>query len=193
MTAQALQGKEILAQNLKAYRIMFKMSQLEMAKRVHMSCRGYGKLERQEVAACLDTIDKVAAYLELTPAMLLCPGMMCLLSDVEPEKYPKQIIKEETSTKEKTNKEKARKEKTSKKRKQSENAELIAGEDLSSEAHVDDIKAQWMSEDVVLAAPFEDLVEDINEDIYEDLCSSDDAEWPGSKADSEEYIDNLEE
>ena len=58
MTAQALQGKEILAQNLKAYRIMFKMSQLEMAQRVHMSYRGYGKLERQEVAACLDTIDK---------------------------------------------------------------------------------------------------------------------------------------
>ena len=61
-TAQALQGKEILAQNLKAYRIMFKMSQLEMAQRVHMSYRGYGKLERQEVAACLDTIDKVADY-----------------------------------------------------------------------------------------------------------------------------------
>ena len=184
MTAQALQGKEILAQNLKAYRIMFKMSQLEMAKRVHMSYRGYGKLERQEVAACLDTIDKVAAYLELTPAMLLCPGMMCLLSDVEPEKYPKQIIKEETSTKEKTNKEKARKEKTSKKRKQSENAELIAGENLSPEAHVDDIETQWMSEDVVLAAPFEG--------IYDDFYSSDDAEWPENNADSEEYIYNTE-
>ena len=113
-TAQALQGKEILAQNLKAYRIMFKMSQLEMAQRVHMSYRGYGKLERQEVAACLDTIDKVADYLGLTPAMLLCPGMVCLLSDVDPEKYPKPKIKEQKINKDKTDKGKAKKEQTSK-------------------------------------------------------------------------------
>ena len=105
-TAQALQGKEILAQNLKAYRIMFKMSQLEMAQRVHMSYRGYGKLERQEVAACLDTIDKVADYLGLTPAMLLCPGMVCLLSDVDPEKYPKPLIKEQRIKEPKSKKEK---------------------------------------------------------------------------------------
>jgi transcriptional regulator with XRE-family HTH domain len=196
-TAQALQGKEILAQNLKAYRIMFKMSQLEMAQRVHMSYRGYGKLERQEVAACLDTIDKVADYLGLTPAMLLCPGMVCLLSDVDPEKYPKPLIKEQRIKKdkeikkEKTNKENAKKEKSSKKRKQSKNTESVEETVLPAEEYID---TQWVSEDAILSAPFEDAAEDIYEEtIYEDLYSSDDAEWLENDVNSEEYTDNTEE
>ena len=202
MIAQELQGKEILAQNLKAYRIMFKMSQLEMAQRVHMSYRGYGKLERQEVAACLDTIDKVADYLGLTPAMLLCPGMMCLLSDVDPEKYPKPKIKEKVIKKDKENKkdkekakkEKSSKEKTSKKRKQAKNAEIVEETVLPAEAYIDSFEAQWMNEDVVLSAPFEDAAEDIYEEtIYEDLYSSDDAERLENDVDSEEYTDNTEE
>ena len=199
-TAQALQGKEILAQNLKAYRIMFKMSQLEMAQRVHMSYRGYGKLERQEVAACLDTIDKVADYLGLTPAMLLCPGMVCLLSDVDPEKYPKPLIKEQRIKKdkeikkEKTNKENAKKEKSSKKRKQSKNTESVEETVLPAEEYIDNIDTQWVNEDVVLSAPFEDATEDIYEEtIYEDLYSSDDAERLENDVDSEEYTDNTEE
>ena len=199
-TAQALQGKEILAQNLKAYRIMFKMSQLEMAQRVHMSYRGYGKLERQEVAACLDTIDKVADYLGLTPAMLLCPGMVCLLSDVDPEKYPKPLIKEQRIKKdkeikkEKTNKENAKKEKSSKKRKQSKNTESVEETVLPAEEYIDNIDTQWVNEDVVLSAPFEDAAEDIYEEtIYEDLYSSDDAEWLENDVNSEEYTDNTEE
>ena len=189
MIAQELQGKEILAQNLKAYRIMFKMSQLEMAQRVHMSYRGYGKLERQEVAACLDTVDKVAGYLGLTPAMLLCPGMVCLLSDVDPEKYPKPKIKEQKIKKDKTDKGKAKKEKTSKKRKQAKNAEIVEETVLPAEAYIDSFEAQWMNEDVVLSAPFEDAAED----IYEDLYSSDDAERLENDVDSEEYTDNTEE
>ena len=199
-TAQALQGKEILAQNLKAYRIMFKMSQLEMAQRVHMSYRGYGKLERQEVAACLDTIDKVADYLGLTPAMLLCPGMVCLLSDVDPEKYPKPLIKEQRIKKdkeikkEKTNKENAKKEKSSKKRKQSKNTESVEETVLPAEEYIDNIDTQWVNEDVALSAPFEDAAEDIYEEtIYEDLYSSDDAERLENDVDSEEYTDNTEE
>ena len=199
-TAQALQGKEILAQNLKAYRIMFKISQLEMAQRVHMSYRGYGKLERQEVAACLDTIDKVADYLGLTPAMLLCPGMVCLLSDVDPEKYPKPKIKEQTIKKDKENKKdkpdkgKAKKEKTSKKRKQAKNAEIVEETALLAEAYIDSFEAQWVNEDVVLSAPFEDAAEDIYEEtIHEDLYSSDDAEWIENDVNSEEYTDNTEE
>ena len=193
-TAQALQGKEILAQNLKAYRIMFKMSQLEMAQRVHMSYRGYGKLERQEVAACLDTIDKVADYLGLTPAMLLCPGMVCLLSDVDPEKYPKPLIKEQRIKKEKTNKENAKKEKSSKKRKQSKNTESVEETVLPAEEYIDNIDTQWVSEDAILSAPFEDAAEDIYEEtIYEDLYSSDDAERLENDVDSEEYTDNTEE
>ena len=199
-TAQALQGKEILAQNLKAYRIMFKMSQLEMAQRVHMSYRGYGKLERQEVAACLDTIDKVADYLGLTPAMLLCPGMVCLLSDVEPEKYPKPLIKEQRVKKdkeikkEKTNKENAKKEKSSKKRKQSKNTESVEETVLLAEEYIDNIDTQWVSEDAILSAPFEDAAEDIYEEtIHEDLYSSDDAERLENDVDSEEYTDNTEE
>ena len=200
MTAQELQGKEILAQNLKAYRIMFKMSQLEMAQRVHMSYRGYGKLERQEVAACLDTIDKVADYLGLTPAMLLCPGMVCLLSDVDPEKYPKPLIKEQRIKKdkeikkEKTNKENAKKEKSSKKRKQSKNTESVEETVLPAEEYIDNIDTQWVSEDAILSAPFEDAAEDIYEEtIYEDLYSSDDAERLENDVDSEEYTDNTEE
>ena len=198
-TAQALQGKEILAQNLKAYRIMFKISQLEMAQRVHMSYRGYGKLERQEVAACLDTIDKVADYLGLTPAMLLCPGMMCLLSDVDPEKYPKPKIKEKVMKKDKknkndkTDKEKAKKEKTSKKRKQNKNTEIVEETALPSEEYIDNIDTQWVNEDVVLSAPFEDTTEDIYENIYEAIYSSDDAEWLENDVNSEEYTDNTEE
>ena len=193
-TAQALQGKEILAQNLKAYRIMFKMSQLEMAQRVHMSYRGYGKLERQEVAACLDTVDKVAGYLGLTPAMLLCPGMVCLLSDVDPEKYPKPLIKEQRIKKEKTNKENAKKEKSSKKRKQSKNTESVEETVLPAEEYIDNIDTQWVSEDAILSAPFEDAAEDIYEEtIHEDLYSSDDAEWLENDVNSEEYTDNTEE
>lgn len=199
-TAQALQGKEILAQNLKAYRIMFKMSQLEMAQRVHMSYRGYGKLERQEVAACLDTIDKVADYLGLTPAMLLCPGMVCLLSDVDPEKYPKPLIKEQRVKKdkeikkEKTNKENAKKEKSSKKRKQSKNTESVEETVLPAEEYIDNIDTQWVSEDAILSAPFEDAAEDIYEEtIHEDLYSSDDAEWLENDVNSEENTDNTEE
>ena len=198
-TAQALQGKEILAQNLKAYRIMFKMSQLEMAQRVHMSYRGYGKLERQEVAACLDTIDKVADYLGLTPAMLLCPGMVCLLSDVDPEKYPKPLIKEQRIKKdkeikkEKTNKENAKKEKSSKKRKQSKNTESVEETVLPAEEYIDNIDTQWVSEDAILSAPFEDTTEDIYENIYEAIYSSDDAEWLENDVNSEEYTDNTEE
>lgn len=199
-TAQALQGKEILAQNLKAYRIMFKMSQLEMAQRVHMSYRGYGKLERQEVAACLDTIDKVADYLGLTPAMLLCPGMVCLLSDVDPEKYPKPLIKEQRIKKdkeikkEKTNKENAKKEKSSKKRKQSKNTESVEETVLPAEEYIDNIDTQWVSEDAILSAPFEDAAEDIYEEtIHEDLYSSDDAEWLENDVNSEKYTDNTEE
>ena len=193
-TAQALQGKEILAQNLKAYRIMFKISQLEMAQRVHMSYRGYGKLERQEVAACLDTVDKVAGYLGLTPAMFLCPGMVCLLSDVDPEKYPKPKIKEQKIKKDKTDKGKAKKEKTSKKRKQAKNAEIVEETALPAEAYIDSFEAQWVNEDVVLSAPFEDTTEDIYEEtIHEDLYSSDDAEWLENDVNSEEYTDNTEE
>ena len=198
-TAQALQGKEILAQNLKAYRIMFKMSQLEMAQRVHMSYRGYGKLERQEVAACLDTIDKVADYLGLTPAMLLCPGMVCLLSDVDPEKYPKPLIKEQRIKKdkeikkEKTNKENAKKEKSSKKYKQSKNTESVEETVLPAEEYIDNIDTQWVSEDAILSAPFEDTTEDIYENIYEAIYSSDDAEWLENDVNSEEYTDNTEE
>ena len=89
MNEQSLQAKAVLAQNLKAYRIFFKMSQLEMAKHVHMSYRGYGKLERMEVAASLDTLDKIADYLGLSPAMLLCQDMIRFLADVVPKKKRK--------------------------------------------------------------------------------------------------------
>ena len=91
MSEKSLPAKTVLAQNLKAYRIVFKMSQLEMAKHVHMSYRGYGKLERMEVAASLDTLDKIADYLGLSPAMLLCQDMIRFLADVAPKKKRKRL------------------------------------------------------------------------------------------------------
>ena len=84
MNAQTLQAKEILAQNLKEYRLYFKLSQAEMAQQVHMSFRGYGKLERFEVSASLDTVDKVAEYLGLSPAILMCPHMIGFIADQKP-------------------------------------------------------------------------------------------------------------
>ena len=74
--------KKILSQNLKAYRAYYGLSQLAMSERVHMSYRGYGKLERLEVSTTIDTVEKVATYLGLTPAMLLCPDMMRHVKDL---------------------------------------------------------------------------------------------------------------
>ena len=89
MKEVTLEAKKILADNLKAYRAFYKVSQLEMAKRVHMSYRGYGKMERLEVAASLDTLEKVADCLGLSPAMLLCQDMMQFIAD------PRQMKKTE--------------------------------------------------------------------------------------------------
>ena len=100
----------------------------------------------------------------------------------------------EKAKKEKSSKEKTSKEKTSKKRKQAKNAEIVEETVLPAEAYIDSFEAQWMNEDVVLSAPFEDAAEDIYEEtIYEDLYSSDDAERLENDVDSEEYTDNTEE
>lgn len=71
--------KAILAQNLKAYRHIFNLSQEEMAFQTNLSCRGYGKIERQEVATSLDTLEKLSCGLGIPVALLLSDNMLrCL-------------------------------------------------------------------------------------------------------------------
>ena len=67
--------KAILAQNLKIYRTFFNLSQEEIALQTNMSPRGYGKIERQEVATSLDTLEKLSCGLGVSPEMLLSPHM----------------------------------------------------------------------------------------------------------------------
>lgn len=74
-----MKTKKILAENLKAYREFYDMSQREVAKRAGMSYRGYGKLERQEVSASLDTLDKLSVGLGIPTSLLLSSQMIrCL-------------------------------------------------------------------------------------------------------------------
>ena len=72
-------AKKILAQNLKAYRRIFHLSQEEMAFQTNMSCRGYGKIERQEVAVSIDTLEKLSCGMGVPVEMLLSNSMVrCL-------------------------------------------------------------------------------------------------------------------
>ena len=73
------------------------------------------------------------------------------------------IKKDKEIKKEKTNKENAKKEKSSKKRKQSKNTESVEETVLPAEEYIDNIDTQWVSEDAILSAPFEDAAEDIYE------------------------------
>ena len=64
-------GKLVLGQNLKSYRRQNKISQDELAARADLSTRGYGKIERGEVSASLETLDKLAHSTGLTLSELL--------------------------------------------------------------------------------------------------------------------------
>ena len=74
-----MKAKTILAQNLKAYRKFFHLSQEEMALQTNMSNRGYGKIERQEVAASIDTLEKLSCGMGVPVEMLISDKMVrCL-------------------------------------------------------------------------------------------------------------------
>ena len=64
-------GKLVLGQNLKSYRRQNKISQEELAARADLSTRGYGKIERGEVSASVETLDKLAHSTGLTLSELL--------------------------------------------------------------------------------------------------------------------------
>lgn len=64
-------GKVVLGENLKSYRRLNKISQEELAARADLSTRGYGKIERGEVSASLETLDKLARSTGLTLSELL--------------------------------------------------------------------------------------------------------------------------
>lgn len=74
-----MNAKTILAKNLKTYRKFFHLSQLELALQSDLSFRGYGKIERQEVAASMDTLDKLACGTGLPVELLVSEQMeQCL-------------------------------------------------------------------------------------------------------------------
>lgn len=52
--------RHILAGNIKTYRAMQELTQEELGKFSGLSTREIGKLERGEVAATIDTLDKLA-------------------------------------------------------------------------------------------------------------------------------------
>lgn len=68
---QALEAKFVLAKNLKRFRMENNISQEEIADMANLSVRGYGKIERCEVNASLDTLDKLVDGTGLSRAQLL--------------------------------------------------------------------------------------------------------------------------
>lgn len=66
-----MEAKMILAKNLKQFRKSSHLSQEELAARADLSARGYGKIERGEVHASLETLDKLATGTGLSLAALL--------------------------------------------------------------------------------------------------------------------------
>ena len=74
-----MKTKTILAKNLKAYRRFFHLSQAELALQTNLSFRGYGKIERQEVSASIDTLEKLSCGTGIPVAMLVSAHMeQCL-------------------------------------------------------------------------------------------------------------------
>lgn len=68
---QPLEAKFVLAKNLKRFRMENNISQEEIADMANLSVRGYGKIERCEVNASLDTLDKLVDGTGLSRAQLL--------------------------------------------------------------------------------------------------------------------------
>jgi len=66
-----LEAKFVLAKNLKRFRMENNISQEEIADMANLSVRGYGKIERCEVNASLDTLDKLVDGTGLSRAQLL--------------------------------------------------------------------------------------------------------------------------
>ncbi len=74
-----MKTKTILARNLKAYRKFFHLSQEALALQTNLSFRGYGKIERQEVSASIDTLEKLACGTGLSVELLVSDRMeQCL-------------------------------------------------------------------------------------------------------------------
>ena len=70
-SAQPMEAKFVLAKNLKRFRMENNISQEEIADMANLSVRGYGKIERCEVNASLDTLDKLVDGTGLSRAQLL--------------------------------------------------------------------------------------------------------------------------
>ena len=70
-TAQQPEAKVVLAKHLKRFRMENNISQEEIADMANLSVRGYGKIERCEVNASLDTLDKLVDGTGLSRAQLL--------------------------------------------------------------------------------------------------------------------------
>lgn len=75
-------SRDALMFNLVKYRKASGLTQAEFAKAAGISARGYGKIERGEVFACIDTLDKLADALGITAAQLLTPPEMDIIKIV---------------------------------------------------------------------------------------------------------------
>ena len=66
-----MHARHILASNIKLYRSMQELTQMELGKIAGISTREIGKLERNEVAATVDTLDKLADAFGISVSNLL--------------------------------------------------------------------------------------------------------------------------
>ena len=66
-----MKGREIVSVNLKNYRKKYGLSQSQMAALTGLSVRGIGKIERREVAAEIDSLDKISSGLDISISDLL--------------------------------------------------------------------------------------------------------------------------
>lgn len=77
-----MESNEILAENLKKYRVRYGISQEELAHKSGFSTRSYGKIERGEVHTSLVMVDKLACGTELSSAELLSENLEITLKDL---------------------------------------------------------------------------------------------------------------
>lgn len=65
--------REVLARNLKRYRIERGLSQEELAHRAEIDRTYISSLEREQYAASIDVVERLATVLEVEPFELLRP------------------------------------------------------------------------------------------------------------------------
>jgi transcriptional regulator with XRE-family HTH domain len=65
--------RAVLAQNVKRHRLRLGLSQEHLAHRANLTVAYVSAIEREKPRASIDTIEKLAGALQITPAELLTP------------------------------------------------------------------------------------------------------------------------